>query len=110
MAARRGVRACLQSVAGVAAAHVHAHAASFHAHLSSPPLHTHAHEYAGGAGPMLTQLIDSFTQSPAALLGACPSLPLLLGVRSTVASALATAVKVRAGRCVRMVVVCACCC
>ena len=47
-----------------------------------------------GAGEgMLTSLIDSFSVSPAALLGAYPSLPLLAGVRSAVAAALAAAVR-----------------
>jgi len=43
---------------------------------------------------MLRALIDSFTASPAVLLGACPSLPLLGGVRQALATALTTAVKV----------------
>lgn len=44
---------------------------------------------------MLCSLIDSFTATPAALLGAYPSLPLLGGVRQALLASLAAAVKVR---------------
>ncbi|KAI7836031.1 hypothetical protein COHA_010062 [Chlorella ohadii] len=42
---------------------------------------------------MLCSLIDSFTATPAALLGAYPSLPLLGGVRQALLASLAAAVK-----------------
>ncbi|KAL4420703.1 hypothetical protein ABPG75_010359 [Micractinium tetrahymenae] len=47
----------------------------------------------GGSEGMLSSLIDSFTSTPATLLGAYPSLPLLGGVRQALASALAAAIK-----------------
>ena len=43
---------------------------------------------------MLRTLVASFSSSPAAALGAFPSLPLAPPVRSMVAGALATAVRV----------------
>lgn len=61
---------------------------------------------------MLGALIDSFACSPATLLGAYPSLPLLGGVRQAVLASLVTAVKVRfradAGRVTWRWLVCAC--
>ncbi|PRW21034.1 SAND-like isoform X1 [Chlorella sorokiniana] len=46
-----------------------------------------------GSEGMLCSLIDSFTATPAALLGAYPSLPLLGGVRQALLASLAAAVK-----------------
>jgi len=48
---------------------------------------------------MLCSQIDSFTATPAALLGAYPSLPLLGGVRQALLASLAAAVKVCGLRC-----------
>ena len=50
---------------------------------------------AAGSEGMLCSLIDSFTATPAALLGAYPSLPLLGGVRQALLASLGAAVKVR---------------
>ena len=47
----------------------------------------------GGADAMLDSLVRSFTSSPAALLGAYPSLPLLRGVRTAVLQAVRSAVQ-----------------
>lgn len=52
---------------------------------------------------MLSSLIDGFTSTPATLLGAYPSLPLLGGVRHALTSALAAAVKVGGAECNRRV-------
>jgi hypothetical protein len=48
-----------------------------------------------GSDPMLRSLVDSFLDTPAALLGAYPSLPVLPGARAAVGAALRAAVQVR---------------
>lgn len=71
-----------------------------HSFLLSSPLLLLIPPAAGSEG-MLCSLIDSFTATPAALLGAYPSLPLLGGVRQALLASLGVAVKVRwaAGGC-----------